>query len=128
MDEQASRFTLPAPEAPEWDRVIARETLDAETGGLVAYQNVCDVNGEFDWNGSLPAGCSRIISRFWCIWESSERVFLQTGIDETPGRQSIHDRVSQATRVNSDGREEASPPESGIPEFHHQDPRVEGEE
>eukprot|EP00969_Alexandrium_andersonii_P104534 4612474-Alexandrium_andersonii.AAC.1 len=63
MDDQASRFMLPTPEAPEWDRVFARETLDAETGSLIDFQNVCDVHGGFDWNGSLPAGCSRIISR-----------------------------------------------------------------
>eukprot|EP00969_Alexandrium_andersonii_P043086 1890195-Alexandrium_andersonii.AAC.1 len=73
MDEQASCLMLPAPEAPEWDRVIARETLDAETGDLIDYQNVCDVHGGFDWRGPLPAGCSRIISRSWCISESSGR-------------------------------------------------------
>eukprot|EP00969_Alexandrium_andersonii_P349705 15431650-Alexandrium_andersonii.AAC.1 len=101
---------LPTPEAPEWGRVVARETLDAETGSLIDYQTVCDVHGDFGWNGSLPAGCSRIISRFGCISESSDRVFPQTGMDETPRRQSIHDCVSLATRVNSDGREEASPP------------------
>eukprot|EP00969_Alexandrium_andersonii_P296775 13114197-Alexandrium_andersonii.AAC.1 len=44
------------------------------------------------------------------------------------GRQSTHDRVSQATRGNRDGQEEVSPPESGIPEFHYQEPREEGEE
>eukprot|EP00969_Alexandrium_andersonii_P145774 6447182-Alexandrium_andersonii.AAC.1 len=41
MDERTPCFMLPAPEAPAWTRVIARETIDAETGELVDYQDVC---------------------------------------------------------------------------------------
>eukprot|EP00969_Alexandrium_andersonii_P218543 9653454-Alexandrium_andersonii.AAC.1 len=53
---------LPAPEAPEWGRVIARGTLDAETGGLIVYQNACGVHAGFAWHGSSPAGRSRVIT------------------------------------------------------------------
>eukprot|EP00969_Alexandrium_andersonii_P025539 1115345-Alexandrium_andersonii.AAC.1 len=78
MDERTPCFMLPAPEAPEWARVIARETLDADTGELVDYQNICDVHGDFDWQSPLPAGCSRIISRFWCIMADPDRIFPQS--------------------------------------------------
>eukprot|EP00969_Alexandrium_andersonii_P046642 2046492-Alexandrium_andersonii.AAC.1 len=57
-----------------------------------------------------------------------DRIFPQSGIDPNPERRSVYDRVCQATRIDDRGRQVACPPESGISEFHHQDPRVEGEE
>eukprot|EP00969_Alexandrium_andersonii_P172705 7635010-Alexandrium_andersonii.AAC.1 len=58
----------------------------------------------------------------------SDRVFPQSGVDINPDRRSVYDRVCQATRIDDQGRQMTRPPESGVPEFHHQDPRVEGEE
>eukprot|EP00969_Alexandrium_andersonii_P125221 5535478-Alexandrium_andersonii.AAC.1 len=40
MDTNCSHFLMPAPDAPGWHRVLARETIDAITGegGEVEFQ------------------------------------------------------------------------------------------
>eukprot|EP00969_Alexandrium_andersonii_P224232 9902672-Alexandrium_andersonii.AAC.1 len=50
---------LPAPDAPGWRRIFARGTIDARTGSLVDFQNICDVRYAYDWGGPLLGSFGR---------------------------------------------------------------------
>eukprot|EP00969_Alexandrium_andersonii_P332340 14686311-Alexandrium_andersonii.AAC.1 len=78
MDTHCSHFMRPAPDAPGWHRVVARETVDAVTGAELEFQLVCGVHKEHDWRGPLPAHVDRVITRFRCVLDPLDRALPES--------------------------------------------------